>query len=146
MDKNVVYAKQILEVMSRFKKNDEGPKCIKDLRPSEEMFLVKLDMMDCNDIKVSDIITKFNLAPSTVSTVLRTLEDQEYITRDKSDDSKREVVVNISPKGKHILKNAKEQHLELMSSLIGYIGEDDAQKLIEILSKINLFFEDRKTN
>ena len=147
MDKNIEFTKQIFDILARLKKAGiHGGTCEEDIRPSEEMFLVKIDMMGKESVKVNDLVNKLKLAPSTISTMLKTLEEFDYIAREKNLDNGREVIVYITPKGKIRLEKAKKNHFDMVRSLIVYLGEKDAQKLVEILNKTVIFFENEKTD
>jgi len=145
MDKNIEFTKQIFDIIARLKKAGiHGGSCDNDLRPSEEMFLVKIDIMGRDSVKVNDLVNQLKLAPSTISTMLKTLEELEYIDREKNLDNGREVIVYITPKGKTRLEKAKQNHFDKVRSLIVFLGEKDARKLVEILNKTVIFFESKK--
>lgn len=149
MNKNAEFAKRIFDIIARLKRSDihsssdtEG-----DIRPSEEMFLIKIDMLSSNhNVKVNDLVNLLKFAPSTVSTILKALEDNGYIIREINKDNRREVFVYLTDKGKSRLDSAKKHHFDMVSDLISYLGEDDAVKLIEILEKTTCFFEERHKN
>ena len=151
MNRNAEFTKKIFNIIGRLKRADimnvNGSD--NDIRPSEEMFLLKINMLSGNkdvSVRVNDLVNILKFAPSTVSTILKALEDTGYITRDTNKDNRREVLVKITDKGKLRLEAAKKHHFDMVSNLITYLGEEDAQKLIEILEKTTCFFEDRKQN
>lgn len=147
MDKNIYYTKQIFDIIARLKKASfHGESCNEDLRPSEEMFLFKIDMMGKDSVKVNDLVDQLKLAPSTISTMLKKLEESNYIVRKKNLDNGREVLVFITNEGKIRLEKAKKNHFEMVKSLIVFLGENDAQKMVEILNKTVMFFEKNKAD
>lgn len=146
MDKNIEYTKQLFDIIARLKKAGFQSACDEDLRPSEEMFLVKIDMMGKDGVKINDLVNKLKLAPSTISTMLKALEELDYIAREKNLDNGREVIVYITEKGTVRLEKAKQNHFDMVKSLINFLGDKDAAKLVEILNKTVIFFENKKTD
>lgn len=151
MNKNAEFTKKIFNIIGRLKRADiMNPNCEdSDMRPSEVMFLLKIHMLSNNkdvNVKVSDLVNILKFAPSTVSTILKALEDNGYITRDINKDNRREVLVKITDKGRIRIEAAKQYHFNTVSDLITHLGEEDAKKLIEILEKTTCFFEERKQN
>ena len=147
MNKNEELIKQVFDIISRLKRANMAlhNEADDDIRPSEEMFIVKIDMLSKDNIaKVSDLVNVLRLAPSTVSTILKSLEDNGYVIREKSNDNRREVYVSLTDKGKERLNIAKKLHFEMIDELFSYLGKDDALKLIEILDKTAGFLEYKK--
>lgn len=149
MDRNLEFTKRIFNIIDRLKHLDimNPNSSDDDIRPSEGMFLVKIDMLsngDGSSVKVSDLVNKVKFAPSTVSTILKVLEDKGYITRDINQENRREVLVKVTDKGKTKLEFSKKYHFKMVSDLITYLGEDDARKLIQILERTTCFFEEKK--
>jgi DNA-binding MarR family transcriptional regulator len=147
MDKDKEFTKKVFEIISRFKHADVNlmDEADNDIRPSEEMLLIKINMLsDEYNVKVNDIVNTLKFAPSTVSTILKALEDNGYVIREVNKDNRREVFVKITDKGKLRLETAKKRHFNTVRELINYLGEDDATKLIEILERTAIFFEEKK--
>jgi DNA-binding MarR family transcriptional regulator len=147
MDKNIEFTKKIFDIIHRLKRAgiNQVDEVDNDIRPSEEMFLINIGMISKNSkVKVNDLVGNLKFAPSTISTILKSLEDNGYIIREINEYNRREVFVKMTDKGRLRLESAKERHFKLVSDLIDYLGEDDARKLIEILEKTTCFFEKRK--
>jgi DNA-binding MarR family transcriptional regulator len=141
------FTKKIFDIMARLKRTGIASmsEADNDIRPSEEMFLLKINMLSEDEsVKVNDLVNTLKFAPSTVSTILKSLEDNNYIIREVNKDNRREVYVKITNKGRIRVDKARKQHLTMINDLISYLGEDDACKLIEILEKTACFFEKRK--
>lgn len=148
MNKNVEFTKRIFDIISRLKRSDVHAvgDMENDIRPSEEMFLIKIDMLSIkHNVKINDLVNMSKFAPSTISTILKALEDKGYVTREVNKDNRREVFVKIKDSGKLKLEAAKKRHFDMVSDLISYLGEEDARKLIEILEKTTCFFENKKS-
>ena len=133
MINNIELTKRIFNAIEKMKKNKIHDQLTDDLRPSEEMFLLKIGFLKCENIKVNDIVTSLCFAPSTVSTMLKSLEAKGYVTRCKNEDKKCEVFVQLTTKGK-----------KLLEELVDYLGTNDAEKLIELIEKISDHFENKK--
>ena len=142
--KNIQLTKRIFNAIEKMKKNKIHDRLTEDLRPSEEVFLLKIGFIKTDLIKVSDIVTTLCFAPSTVSTMLKSLEAKDYVTRCKNEDKKCEVFVKITPKGKALLEEIKKSHFDMVSDLVDYLGEDDANHLIVLIEKISNYFEIKK--
>lgn len=148
MESNDLFFKKILPLLGRLKKAEpiNSNNNIKELRPSEEMFLIKIDMIKdkSKTVKVLDLVNMLNFAPSTVSTILKALEDNNYIIRNTNPDNKREVDIELTKKGNDRIKLLKKQHYEMIKDLREYLGPEDSEKLLDILEKTANFFEIKK--
>jgi DNA-binding MarR family transcriptional regulator len=147
MGDNEKLTRQLFDIIAKLKRSGSNfnNAVNDDIRPSEEMFLIKINMLSNNSkTKVSDLVNTLRFAPSTVSTILKALESNEYIIRWKDENNRREVYVSLTDKGFLRLEKAREYHYKLVSDYISYLGYDDTMRLIEILEKTNLFFEKKK--
>lgn len=148
MNANEVYTKNIFDIIAKLKRvglNNYNPDHYNDIRPSEEMFLIQIEMLSKNKkIKITDIINNLKFAPSTISTFLKALEDNKYITREINNDNRREVFVIITDKGLKRITKSKKSHFDTVNDLINYLGKEDTEKLIAILDKTVLFLETKK--
>ncbi len=146
MDKNAEFTKKLFDIINRLKRALVNPTYhSNDIRPSEEMFLIKINMLsNGSNVKVNDLVNMLKLAPSTVSTILKSLEDKGYITREVNKDNRREVFVKLTSAGNMRLEDAYEYHFNMVSELISYLGEEDASKFVEIFERTTLFFEMKK--
>lgn len=149
MKKNDEYTKKIFDLIARLKRTQvhSDNNSNNDLRRSEELFLINIDLLSTNNaIKITDLISSLKFAPSTISTFLKSLEDSGHIIRETNKENRREVLVNITKKGQEKIEVAKARHINIVKELTTYLGNNDADKLIDILEKTVLFFEKRKEN
>lgn len=99
------------------------------LTPSQMMILHYLSKR--GECKVSDISNKYNLAPSTVSSILDRLEQNDLIVRQKKKEDRRVVKISLSEKAlnvkdsivmsmtdtmKDMTQNATDEELERVTS------------------------------
>jgi DNA-binding MarR family transcriptional regulator len=146
MNKDKKYIESIMHNFLKIKKhlmqNSRNLVHASDIKPSEQMLLFKLNhLIKDKKIIVTDIVNILELAPSTVSFTLNSLESNGYIERTLNKDNRREIYVSLTDKGKSILKDIKQRNYHFMGKLINHLGENDAQKLVDLLEKTVLFLE-----
>lgn len=101
---------------------------------------------DNDVVSLSFLREELNLAPSTITSILTSLEEEELIERiiDKSD--RRNIFIRILPKG---IEYAQKAYTELegkIADYIDYIGEEDAKILVRLISKTAEYFKERKND
>ena len=75
------------------------------------------------------------LAPS-LSRIINTLIDNQYIAKKKDTHDKRKIILNISSKGVDTLEKIKPEYLTILKSIQRKYGEEKISNLLKLLSEI----------
>lgn len=82
-----------------------------------------------------------HLAPSTITSILTYLENQGFIERIIDLNDRRNISIKVTDKGyEHLSQNRKDLNKEF-EKYINYMGEEDVDKLIDILEKTIIFLK-----
>lgn len=108
-------------------------------------YLVMLVLWEEDNLPVTEITSRLILNTNTVTPLLQRLEKQGLITREKSDNDIRKVIINLTEKGRVLAEEAESIPVKLgteISSLGFTIDEllqlkTDIYKIIDTLSVKN---------
>ncbi len=76
----------------------------------------------------------------TFTTLLKNLELNGYIIRNRSEDDKRKTFINITSKAKDVLKVHSQYHAKMINMITTNLSKKEEMALIDLLSKIKYFF------
>ena len=94
------------------------------------------------DVHPGDLAEKLSLVPGRMTDILKTLEKKGMIRRERDPEDRRRVLVRITPKGARSVTERREQIRVQYSGLYEALGLDDTVKLIELLHKVNRYFDE----
>lgn len=89
------------------------------------------------------------LSKQTVSTVMRTLKDEEYVSLSTGESDKREKNVHLTPKGKEYIQEVLSPLYELENRVFDIMGADRMKQMSDAIRLFNIVFEkemEHKTN
>jgi len=105
-------------------------------------YLVLLVLWEKDAISVNDIGKKLILNTNTVTPLLKRMEKQELVHRERSKEDERKVVIKLTTKGKNMQEIASKIPLELGEGLTcGNLEMGDLQELREKLFEFIKNFE-----
>lgn len=90
-------------------------------------YLVMLVLWEQDRVTVSEIGKRLYLESSTLTPMLKKLEKSELITRQRSDQDERQVLIGLTKQGL-----ALKQQAQMISELIQQTSQCDLQTLIEL--------------
>lgn len=135
--KEVMMFKRV-EVLRLFK--------IKDLNTNETetLYAIHKSTSYHDKIRLSKIRDALQLAPSTITAIITSLERKDLIERviDKTD--RRNICIKITKNGEEYIKEIKKNNKEVISKYIDYMGKEDAIKFKELMSKTAKFLNKSK--
>jgi len=100
-------------------------------------YLVLLVLWETDNIPVSEITRRLILNTNTVTPVLKRMEAQGMITRQRSQADERKVIITLTPKGKQLQIEAALIPGKLVECLLSdNVNGEDLKKLKEQLDKI----------
>ena len=118
-------------------------------KPSEirVLFCVKRGMMPgASEIKVSEISRLLHVTSPSVTQLLKSLEANGLIERHIDPADRRAVGVRLTEKGEGVTRQAMEGMTRSLQGLIEYLGEEESDQLIELLSKVFRYFSEQEVN
>ena len=97
-------------------------------------YLVLMVLWENDGISVNEISNKLILNTNTITPLLKRMESQGLIHRQRSDSDERKVIVDLTEKGKLMQENAARIPEKLATELIS--GDVKVEELIELKSKL----------
>lgn len=102
-------------------------------------YLVLLVLWETNNVTVNDIVEKLFLNTNTVTPLLKRMEEQGLLTRQRSQSDERRVLVALTERGKALKAEADSIPEKLMASL--HSEDMSVEDLTMMLSQINKMIE-----
>jgi DNA-binding MarR family transcriptional regulator len=94
--------------------------------------------------KVSDISHLLNVAPPTITQQLNALESRGLVERQMDTGDRRVIRVTLTPSGHAIILKAREAFIAALTGLVEYLGEEDSNRLADLLQKAYTYFHESK--
>ena len=82
-----------------------------------------------------------SLVPGRTADILKSLEKKGLIVRQKDPEDRRKTIVSITEEGVRYTKNRRKKIRDQYSGLYKELGAEDTLKLIELLERMNDYFE-----
>lgn len=136
----VPYGEQLYRILFQIVGNKKNASLIESLR-GENAVLTWLVRQE-EDVHPGDLAEKLSLVPGRMTDILKTLEKKGMIRRERDPEDRRRVLVRITPKGARSVTERREQIRLQYSGLYEALGLDDTVKLIELLHKVNRYFDE----
>ncbi len=130
---------QLVAVARRFKhRRPLPPSSIADLSETEVFALIVICHAcdHCTEVRPSQIAARFNASPSSVSQILKSLEEKGFIERTRCKSDSRAVVVQITEQGKVVSEEMRQQRSRFFDGMFEAVGEEEIVRFIATLSKI----------
>jgi DNA-binding MarR family transcriptional regulator len=89
------------------------------------------------DLRLSDLSVKINLTNSTVTGIIDRLERAGLVSRQRSTDDRRVILVKITAKGRETADQVPAPHLELIRNAFFALSEEDRAELLRLLRKFH---------
>ena len=91
--------------------------------------------------KMSQIAEGLRISVGALTTAIDKLTDKGYVKRFRGKTDKRTVKVMLTPKGKEAYQKHDEFHRKMVDAAISELDENDRKILLEVLSRIETYFE-----
>lgn len=88
------------------------------------------------NISVSEIAKMLDVKKSTVSVAINQLIDRGIVIKVQSNDDKRFYFLQLTPKGKNIIKIHMQVHKNAIKKILNVLNEDEVENFIELVDKI----------
>lgn len=94
-------------------------------------------------MKVSEISHHLKVASPTITQQINSLEIQGFVERTIDPKDRRAVRIKITEKGEDAIKKAWGVLYASMNGLVEYLGEEKSRELIDILSDVITYFNEK---
>lgn len=105
-------------------------------------YLVLMILWEKDHVSVNEITDKLILNTNTVTPLLKRMEKQELITRQRSEVDERRIIVSLTEKGHQLRDTAAEIPERLVEKLD--VGELSIDEIIDLRDKLNRLIESIK--
>ncbi len=92
------------------------------------------------DANAGDIAAKLNITQSTLSVALKTLENKNYIVRQKDMGDKRQVNIYLTEKGKAVNERHQDFHHKMVNEIISCLSAKELEIFMKGLEKLKNHF------
>ncbi len=99
-------------------------------------YLVLMVLWENDNLTVNDITKKLILNTNTITPLLKRMESQGLITKQRSGDDERKVIITLTGKGKNMQTDAAEIPEKLAASLTESINVEQLSDLKEKLYQV----------
>ena len=110
-----------------------------DLKEYTLRQLYYIELIDKNEgISVSQISKALDVKKSTVSIAINQLINLGIVTKIQSDTDKRFYFLQLTPKGKDIMKMHKQIHEDTIKKILKILNPEEVESFIKLVNKITL--------
>lgn len=95
---------------------------------------------------MSVIAKQLSVTVGTLTVNMNSLEKKGYITRERSSEDKRVVLVTLTEKGRKAFFHHRDFHWSMIKAAVEDLDEDEVKALISCLQKLCDFFEGENFN
>lgn len=138
MEKEIEYhiANGLMKVSQALKTGDWEKFSEKGITPTQKQILVYLYKRKRGvETSLTDLVNHLVSTPATVSDIVQKMINKDLLKKNHALDDKRKIVIQLTPKGKALSKQAEEWSNFLISS-VQELGEDEKKIVLKALLKI----------
>jgi len=131
---------------SRFYTNILGllNKCILDSSYSLTEARILIEIYKTKECTANWLIEKLDVDRGYMSRILRKFETDELITKEKSSEDGRVIYLNLTLKGKDILRELEEKSNNQVIKIISHLDFNEKEKLVQSMKNIEKLLNEKK--
>lgn len=131
---------QIMKRLPRLRLRDRSDEALKG-READLLVMLAINLdVDTHALRVTELSDLLKITPAGVTHLLNPLEDLGYIERLPDPDDRRVVLIGLTEEGDAMAQDLIADVQEKLSGLVKYLGEEESQTLIHLMSKVIEFF------
>lgn len=111
-----------------------GPRQGYTTRPGQNKVLKILD--EHGSMRQRELLDRIGVTAATLSELLRKIEKEGYVTRSVSKADRREIIVDITEKGRISALECRMSEAERDQALFGFLSDDERETLAALLNKL----------
>ncbi len=101
------------------------------------LHLFMAEQMGAPGVSPTELAQARNVSKNTVSSLLRSLEEQGLVTRAVSSTDRRSFIIQLSDQGRKLVQERSPQHLSFLNELAGDLTPEEREELVRLLRKLN---------
>lgn len=134
------YGEELYNILFKIVGNKKNAIILESLRGENAVLTCLLRSEE--ELHPGELAEKLSLVPGRMTDILKTLENKGMICREQDPLDRRKVLVKITPKGIRDVTERREKVRVQYSGLYQALGMYDTVKLIELLKKLNRYFDE----
>ncbi len=96
-----------------------------------------LDLIyESENCSMKDITTTFSMPPSTATGLVDRLVERKYVTRSKSKDDRRRILIKMTTKGKRVYTTFKSEALAQLEESLSHLSNNEIATLLKLINKL----------
>jgi DNA-binding MarR family transcriptional regulator len=136
----VKHAEELLNMMMKFKKIAHSNKFLEELSFNEIKLCGIIAKKEYESktkaqVQMKDLSDQMKISRPALNALINKLEDKELVERVRLAGDRKSVYVQLSEKSYAIYHEEKDHMIRTFNSIVLKMGENDTQKLIELLTK-----------
>ncbi|ADX82452.1 MarR family winged helix-turn-helix transcriptional regulator [Saccharolobus islandicus] len=116
--------------------NKETDKALEQIGLSYFEFKVMCALEEEGKVPMSRIAEKYMLTKAGLTSIIDRLEEKELVRRVRSESDRRVIYVELTEKGREKLIESRKIFLNVLSSFLSKLSEDEIKELERIFSKL----------
>lgn len=140
--------RKLLRAFMKFKRADWHERSVLGYKPSEIklLFCLRFGRIEgLEEMKVSEISRRLHVTSPTVTQLINALEANGLVERNIDSTDRRVVQVRLTEQGDEVTRKAKEVFAASFRGLVEFLGEADSEKLVELLTKVFAYYNEKDT-
>jgi len=109
-----------------------------------ESFVLHYISFHENSVLPSEICKMMGISSARIAAALNSLESKGIVTRRIDVSDRRRILVDLTPKGKAMAGEQRQEMLENTSKLLSLLGENDAREYVRLTGKLADFVSTHK--
>jgi DNA-binding MarR family transcriptional regulator len=148
-DQEKHHTQELMEALRRFRKVHWHPHVALGghLNSSEFFVLHKIAIYaktnPAHTISPSDISRDLHVSSPTVTQHITSLEAKGFVLREMDKSDRRKIQITLTPEGMSCLKDAKQSMLKTFDGLADYLGGDETEQFIKLLTNSTDYFREQ---
>lgn len=90
---------------------------------------------------MSSVAKALSVTVGTLTIAINNLVKKGYVSRERSEEDRRVVLISLSPKGEQAFLYHQRFHEEMVKGILEELSSEEAQVLSKALQKLEVFFE-----
>jgi len=130
------------EALARIERHNQT---IMGIKKSEARVLLCIEFLSRekeSKVNISEISKNLSITSPSTTEFVKNLTNKGYIERHVNQNDKRVIEIALTNEGEKIVQDLKKYFNSLFSGIIERLGIEQSELLIELLNKVNIYFNE----
>lgn len=109
---------------------------------NNDMHIIEAIGINCSR-NMSEIAKRLNVTVGTLTTNMNGLEKKGYVTRNRSEEDKRVVLIALTEKGQKAFHHHRNFHKDMIRVAVKDLDDEERRVLYRCLERLNVFFDQK---